>query len=89
MSAIVAAAAVVASVLVGQETRRQLAVDRRRDRWWEQWSWIAEHAFSKHPGEQQAGVVMLETLTELAWSDGDDVRIAVAIQVERMKGEAP
>jgi hypothetical protein len=89
LSAVVAGAAVVASVLGARETRRQLAVDRRRDRWWEQWSWIAEHAFSEHPGEQQAGVVLLETLTELAWSDEDDVRIAAAIQVERMEGESP
>lgn len=85
VGALVAGASIVATVVGAQRSLRQAARERGRDRWWEQWSWIAERAFSEHPAEEQAAVVMLETLSDMELSGPDDRRIALAIQVARFR----
>lgn len=87
ISALVAAVSVVLTTVERRAARRRAAAEAHRDQWWTRWSWIAEHAFSSHPEDQQAAMVVLDLLVTLPWSTTDDRRMAVAITRRRLTQE--
>ena len=79
LSALVAVASVVVTVLEGRRARRNTEFLGHRDHWWQRWSWVVERAMSDDPRRQDAAALMTHALMTRPWVTADDVWVEDAL----------
>ncbi|WP_439693502.1 hypothetical protein ACRQ4B_04510 [Curtobacterium sp. SP.BCo] len=85
LSALVAVASVVVTVLEGRRARRNTEFLGHRDLWWQRWSWVVERAVSDDRRQREAAALMARALMTRTWVTNDDEWV----QSELDRNEAP
>lgn len=72
VSALVAVASVVVTVVEGRRARRNTESLGHRDHWWQRWSWVVARALSDDERQRDAAALMTDALMTRAWVTDDD-----------------
>lgn len=72
LSASVAVASVVVTLLEGRLARRNTEFLGHRDTWWQRWSWVVERALSDDDRQRASAALMTHALMTRAWVTKDD-----------------
>ncbi|MDP4334010.1 hypothetical protein Q7F20_11585 [Curtobacterium sp. A7_M15] len=72
LSALVAVASVVVTVVEGRRARRNTEFLGHRDHWWQRWSWVVERALSADERRRDAAALMTDALMTQTWVTDDD-----------------
>lgn len=72
LSALVAVASVVVTVVEGRRARRNTEFLGHRDHWWQRWSWVVERALSADERRRDAAALMTDALMTRTWVTDDD-----------------
>ncbi|MFJ3035296.1 hypothetical protein ACIPC2_12895 [Curtobacterium pusillum] len=72
LSALVAVASVVVTLVEGRRARRNTEFLGHRDHWWQRWSWVVERALSDDERRRDAAALMVDALMTRAWVTDDD-----------------
>lgn len=79
LSALVAVASVIITVIEGRRARRNTERLGHRDHWWQRWSWVVERALSDDVRQRDAAALMTRALITRAWATNDDVWVEQAL----------
>jgi hypothetical protein len=79
LSALVAVASVVVTVVEGRRARRNTEFLGHRDHWWQRWSWVVERALSDDERGRDAAALMTHALMTRAWVTSDDAWVHDAL----------
>jgi hypothetical protein len=79
LSALVAVASVVVTVVEGRRARRNTESLGHRDHWWQRWSWLVERALSDDPQQRDAAALMAHALMTRPWATEDDEWVEQAL----------
>jgi hypothetical protein len=80
LSALVAVASVVVTVVEGRRARRNTEFLGHRDHWWQRWSWVVERALSADERRRDAAALMTHALMTRAWATDDDAWVEEALE---------
>jgi hypothetical protein len=72
LSALVAVASVVVTVVEGRRARRNTEFLGHRDHWWQRWSWVVERVMSGDERQRDAAALMTDALMTRMWVTDDD-----------------
>lgn len=72
LSALVAVASVVVTVVEGRRARRNTESLGHRDHWWQRWSWVVERVMSGDERQRDAAALMTDALMTREWVTKDD-----------------
>ncbi|WFR67866.1 hypothetical protein P9139_05585 [Curtobacterium flaccumfaciens] len=79
LSALVAVASVIVTVIEGRRARRNTERLGHRDHWWQRWSWVVERALSDDERRRRAAALMTHALMTRTWVTDDDVWVERAL----------